>query len=222
MSGNAPLKTFLMALRPKPLVIWMPFRSSNMRPFVQPTFPGTCTRVFPRPHSFRTPPSVPSSSSSPTRFIHLSSSKAFNSRPPPPDEKFSEPTSSHSDLKSEYSSPSERAYSAQDETPEDRYKRRNDSAAPQPFSPPAADSGGSSLPIFPPITRSPTFDAALTTVVGLVIGEHPNALCLLMPSNAQSSGPQCSSPGLLISLGIRLAFSTKYVCVAFKNQIHLV
>jgi hypothetical protein len=178
MSGNAPFRTLLIALRPSPsksLIAWMPFRSSNTRTLAQSAFPGTCIRTFPRSLPFRSSLSVSSSCLRPTRFIHLSSSKAADTRSPPPDEKLSAPTSSDSDLKSEYSSPSKRAYSAQDETPEDSYERRNDSSAPQPFLPPAASSGGSSLPLFAPIAKSPTFDAALTTALGLVIGEHLNA-----------------------------------------------
>lgn len=54
--------------------------------------------------------------------------------------------------------------------PENEPERNNNSAAPQPFNPPAATFNGPGGLSFPRITKSPTIDAALTTVIGLCMG----------------------------------------------------
>lgn len=46
----------------------------------------------------------------------------------------------------------------------------SDGTAPQPFQSPSVGLGGAAPPELPAITKSPTFDAAITTAIGLFIG----------------------------------------------------
>ena len=174
-----------MALRS---VTPIPLKLSYERTITQFAFSGIPFRVLSRPHTFHSQSPASSSCLRLARSIHLSSHKAADA-PRSEDEKPPVPTSS-SDPKSEYSSPSKRAYNAQDETPEDNDIGENNSAAPQPLSPPTANSGRGLR--FGPITRSPTFDAALTTAIGLVIGQLRKKKMVLLKPSSSATPPKFS------------------------------
>ena len=181
MASNAPLRTLSMTLQLGSSATRISLKSAYLRTFPQSSFHSVSIRINTQTRPFDSSFSGSPSRLGLTRFIHLSSSKATDTRPPPADEKYPTPS------KSECSSSLKRAYGAQHETLEQNGERkRNDSAAPQSSSPPAANYGGSALPLFGPITKSPTIDAALTAVVGLVIGEYQH------PS--KSSDTHCDSP----------------------------